>query len=218
MVNLKIDTFAVGSVSANCSIIWCPNTMEAIAIDPGDDAETFLDYVEKKGLHIKYLLHTHAHFDHIGHSAKIREVLGTPIYLHKDDEIVYKHIAQQGAMFGIDIPGPGKIDHLFSDNESLGINDTDLKDILKVIHTPGHTPGGCSFYSEAFDRPVLFSGDTLFQGSIGRTDFPGGDQRALMNSIKERLYVLPPETRVITGHGPDTTIGQEMRSNFFVRA
>ncbi len=219
MARLKMETFTNGLVAANCSIVWDPDTMDAIVIDPGDDSKTVIEAIRKKNLNVKYLLHTHAHFDHIGESKQIKDELDTPIYLHKDEAPVYEQMAQQGLMFGVQLSEPGEVDHYFTDGEQLGFSPDDNSTIFTVIHTPGHSPGGAAFYSEAFEGgPVLFSGDTLFMGSIGRTDLPGGNHETLMTSIREKIYTLDPNTTVVCGHGPNTSVGHEMKTNPFVRA
>lgn len=218
---LKIESFPIGPLSCNCSIIYSPLTKEAIAIDPGQDASLFLKHVNKLGVTIKKLLHTHAHFDHIGDSSYLRGKLGCQICLHKDDEFLYQALPEQGQFFGFQLQRPGPLDIYIQDEHEFGLEESALKDaslnkFLKALHTPGHTPGSVSFYTEIFDTPLLFAGDTLFYQSIGRTDLPGGDSRRILKSIKERLLSLPDETQVITGHGPSTFIFQEKRSNPFL--
>ncbi len=214
--NLKVESFAIGSYACNCSIIYSTTTHEALVIDPGNDPKTIMKRLATLQVSVKLFLHTHAHFDHIGGSKELRDLTGAPIYLHKSDELLYKSLPMQSMMFGLPPLQTGPIDHFIQDGEEYGLSDPDLKLFLKAIHTPGHTSGSCSFYTEIFDHPLLFAGDTLFQGSVGRTDLPGGDFETLKKSIKNRLYVLPKETMVITGHGPSTTIADEGRDNPFV--
>jgi hydroxyacylglutathione hydrolase len=224
---LELQTFPIGKLGCNCSILYSPHTREAIAIDPGNDAELFLARVEKLNVKVKFLLHTHAHFDHIGQSDTIRDKIGTPIYLHKGDLFLYEALPQQGSFFGDKVARPEGIDHFIEHEEEFAlelsrddnseIKDPHLKNVLKSIHTPGHTPGSCSFYCEAFDQPMLFSGDTLFANSIGRTDLPGGDFDQIIHSIKNRILTLAPETIVIPGHGASTVLHQEKRYNRFLK-
>ena len=214
---LKIHSFPTGSYGCNCSIIYSEETKEAIAVDPGDNEKEFLTEVEKLGVKIKYLLHTHAHFDHIGGSKKIKDLIGAPICLHKSDELLYKALPLQSTMFGRPPMLAGTVDHYLQDEEEFFIESDNLKHMVKTLFTPGHTGGSCCFYTEALDTPVLFSGDTLFQGSIGRTDLPGGNLEEIKKSIKVRLYDLPEDTIVIPGHGMNTQIFQEKRNNPFVR-
>ena len=209
-----------GSLGCNCSIIHSPDSKEAIIIDPGDDEELVMKRVSDLGLNVKLLLHTHAHFDHISCSKSVKEKTGSKICLHHGDKLLYQSLPVQRTMFGFGPAMPGKVDLWIDDGQeySLNFNDGELKNFLQTIHTPGHTEGSCSFYTEYFENPLLFSGDTLFQSSIGRTDLPGGDFSEIKKSIKERLYVLPDETRVITGHGPETQIYHEKKNNPFVSA
>lgn len=161
-------------------------------------------------------MHTHAHFDHIGKSSEISMATGATIHLHKEDQPLYDMLPQQGLFFGQKVGAPKPIDSYLYDGESFSLTDPEINTFLTTLHTPGHTPGSCCFYSEYFDTPHLFSGDTLFQQSIGRTDLPGGNGRLIIKSIKEKLLVLPEETFVITGHGPSTSIYQEKRHNPFL--
>jgi hydroxyacylglutathione hydrolase len=216
---LALHTFPIGKLGCNCSILYSPETREAIAIDPGNDAEVFLARVAKLGVKVKYLLHTHAHFDHIGHADTVRKKIGTPIYLHKGDLFLYEALQQHAMYFGASVAEPEGIDHFIEHEEefSLGVKDTNLQKVLKTIHTPGHTPGSCSFYCEMLDEPMLFSGDTLFANSIGRTDLPGGDYDQIITSIKQRIFTLAPETVVIPGHGASTVLHHERRHNPFFK-
>lgn len=221
---LALHTFPIGKLGCNCSILYSPQTREAIAIDPGNDADLFLARVAKLNVNVKYLLHTHAHYDHIGQADTIRKKIGTPIYLHKGDLFLYEALPQQAMFFGDRVAVPEGIDHYIEDEEefSIKIQDTGLQDphlskVVKSIHTPGHTPGSCSFYCELFDEPMLFSGDTLFNNSIGRTDLPGGDYDQIIHSIKTRLLTLAPETIVIPGHGASTVLHHESRYNRFLK-
>lgn len=216
--NLNLISFPVGSYQCNCSIIYSNKTMEAIIIDPGNDHEFFLKQVKTMGLKPKKLLHTHAHFDHIGRSTEVSKATGATIHLHKADQFLYDMLPQQGKFFGQNVGTPAPLDSFISDGEefSIDIDDTEIKNFLKTIHTPGHTPGSCCFYTDYFETPMLFSGDTLFERSIGRTDLPGGDMNQIIKSIKERLLVLPEETLVTPGHGGDTRVYEEKKYNPFL--
>lgn len=218
---IKIETFPIGSFACNCTLIYSTKTNECIIIDPGNDATTLFDIIQRKKLKVKALLHTHAHFDHIGSSQYLKKTFKAPIYLHQYDEFLYDSLLEQGLIFGIQLEAPGQVDSYLEDGLTIGLSDPDFNDpglevFLQVLHTPGHTPGSCCFYSDHFDRPLLFSGDTMFRHSIGRTDLPGGDSDLIINSIKNRLYTLPDETYVIPGHGPSTGIYDEKRQNPFV--
>lgn len=214
--HLKLETMAIGTFGCNCTIISSKVTKEAIIIDPGNDAATLMKKITAENYQVKYLLHTHAHFDHIGQSKIIKEKTGASMHLHQDDQFLYDMLQTQGQWFGMRLDTPGKIDSHLQDGEEFSLSDPELKKFLKTMHTPGHTPGSCCFYLEQSDGPVLFSGDTLFSNSIGRTDLPGGDYSVIVKSIKDRLFTLPEETRVVTGHGPDTTLHHEKNHNPFV--
>mgnify|MGYP001444445620 CR=1 FL=1 len=221
--DLVVETFPVGSLSCNCSIVYSVKTLEAIIIDPGNDCKKVLEQVNKHKLTVKLLIHTHAHFDHIGQSDELRSLLGCRIYLHRDDLFLYEMLPQQGIFFGETIRAPQPVDHFFSEEEYFSIRtqedhlqEPQLLEFLKTLHTPGHTPGSCSFYSDYFDPPLLFSGDTLFSGSIGRTDLPGGDSLEIIKSIKKKIFLLPEETVCIPGHGPKTWVYQEKNTNPFL--
>jgi len=218
MSKLLMKSFPTGSLGCNCSIIYSEDSKEAIIIDPGDDENVIMGQVEQMGLKVKLLLHTHAHFDHISCSKSVKEKTNSKLCLHRGDELLYKSLPVQRSMFGFAPAMAGKVDEWIDDGQeySLSFNNGEFKNFLKTIHTPGHTEGSCSFYTEYFEQPVLFAGDTLFQSSIGRTDLPGGNFDKIKKSIKERLYCLPDETRVITGHGAETQIDHEKNFNPFV--
>jgi len=218
MSKLLMKSFPTGSLGCNCSIIYSEDSKEAIIIDPGDDENVIMGQVEQMGLKVKLLLHTHAHFDHISCSKSVKEKTNSKLCLHRGDELLYKSLPVQRSMFGFAPAMAGKVDEWIDDGQeySLSFNNGEFKNFLKTIHTPGHTEGSCSFYTEYFEQPVLFAGDTLFQSSIGRTDLPGGNFDKIKKSIKERLYCLPDETRVITGHGAETQIYHEKNFNPFV--
>ncbi|MEZ0373281.1 MAG: MBL fold metallo-hydrolase [Candidatus Sericytochromatia bacterium] len=208
---LKIETFPVGMLQCNCSIIACDETKEAIIVDPGGDAPKILARVEELGLKVKYLLHTHAHFDHVGATAAVKAATGAQILLHPGDQWLYDNVPMQGQMFGIRLEPTVAVDQKLDDELSLRFgNHKSL-----TLHTPGHTPGSCCFHL-AGEESVLFAGDTLFRGSIGRTDLWGGDHEAIIRSIKARLLSLDDSTKVHTGHGPETTIWQEKKANPFL--
>lgn len=214
---LKVETFPIGSFACNCSLVYSEITKEAIIIDPGNDQVKLLEAIKSRDLNVVTLLHTHAHFDHIGHSKHIAKATGAKIHLHKEDLNLYKSLPAQALLFGQAPSVAGKVDSFIEDGEEYSLDDAELKNFLKSIHTPGHTKGSCCFYTENLEVPLLFSGDTLFQNSIGRTDLPGGDFLEIKQSIKDRLYSLPDETQVIAGHGPMTRIYDEKKGNPFVQ-
>lgn len=208
---MLVETFPVGPLQCNCSIIACPSTGEAIVVDPGGDADKILALLKKHNLKAKYLLHTHAHFDHVLGSRAMKEATGAQICLHKGDQWLYDNLAQQGKLFGFSITDPLPVDKYLDDEEEISVGT--LK--TRTIHTPGHTPGSMCFSIEE-GSPLLFSGDTLFQRSIGRTDLWGGSYDQIIESISTRLFKLDDSTKVIPGHGPSTDIWSEKRENPFL--
>lgn len=204
-----IRTFPVGPLQCNCSIIGDRLSSKALVVDPGGDAEQILGLINELNLTVVAIIHTHAHLDHILASGIIKEATGAPIYLHEGDKFLWDMVEQQCAMFGIPAITLPEPDGFIKDDQALnccgGV----------AIHTPGHTPGSVSFWFEEYK--TLIAGDTLFQGSIGRTDLPGGNFDQIITSIKERIYCLDDQALVVTGHGPNTVIGSEKVSNSFVR-
>lgn len=207
-----IETFPVGPLQCNCTILGDPETGEAIVIDPGDEAMQVLKRLSAHGLKPKAILITHTHLDHVGGNHEVREKTGARVMLHEKDLPLYDNLAMQAQMIGLDPPVRGKVDEHIHQGDVIFFGGKG--DSIEVLHTPGHTPGSCSFFLGS--RNLLFSGDTLFSGSIGRTDLWGGDFDTEIRSIRERLLPLPDKTRVIAGHGPDTTIALERESNPFL--
>jgi len=205
-----VETFPVGPLQCNCTILADEASREAVVIDPGDEPERILRALEAARLKPVALLHTHAHFDHIGGSRRVKEATAAAIRLHPADRPLYDALPDQAAFFGLTADAPTEPDAPLSDGEIVGFG----RHALTAIHTPGHTPGSTCFRLDG-DRPMLFSGDTLFRRSIGRTDLWGGDTDTILASIRERLFALPGDTPVVCGHGPDTTIGEEKRLNPF---
>jgi glyoxylase-like metal-dependent hydrolase (beta-lactamase superfamily II) len=210
---LLVATFPVGMLQCNCSIIADPVSKEAAVIDPGGDAQAIIDLLDKNGLKAKYLLHTHAHFDHILGSREMKERTGAKICLHKGDEFLYNNLSMQGSFIGLPMNNEQTlpVDHYLEDGEELQLGAVKTK----VIHTPGHTPGSTCFCVEE-QQSILFAGDTLFQHSVGRTDLWGGSRDEILKSISAKLFLLDDSTEVIAGHGPNTTIWEEKRYNPFV--
>lgn len=207
-----IETFPVGMLQCNCSIIACAETKEALIVDPGDDAPKILAYLQEHGLKARYLLHTHAHFDHIGATREVAESTGAKILLHPSDRFLYDNVQMQGQMFGMQLEPTIPVDQNLEDEMTISFG----RHSSLTLHTPGHTPGSACFYLEGHESH-LFSGDTLFEGSIGRTDLWGGSYPDIIRSIKERLLPLDDSTTVYPGHGPLTTIWQEKKQNPFLR-
>ncbi len=204
------EILPVGPLQCNCSIIGDETTHEGMVIDPGDDIEDVLDLIEKHNLKIKQIVITHAHIDHVGGAMKLRAATGAPILLNQNDYALLKMMDVQAAWIGMKDPGKVEIDH------SLGQSDKVQAGSLTadVIHTPGHTEGSICLYFPLENK--LVAGDTLFAGSIGRTDLPGGSMEKIIRSLREKVMALPDDTLVVPGHGPLTTIGEERESNPFL--
>ncbi|HEY9775123.1 MAG TPA: MBL fold metallo-hydrolase [Planktothrix sp.] len=208
---IVIESFPVGPLQCNCSIVGCTETGEAAVIDPGGDTKKIIDFCEQNKFKVKYLLHTHAHFDHFMGSKAMKETTGAEICLHKEDQWLYDNLEMQCGLFGFKTDKPLAVDRYLEDEEELSIG----KHSAKVLFTPGHTPGSCCF-SVQEKESTLFAGDTLFQRAIGRTDLWGGSFEKIVKSITSRLFKLDPQTRVVCGHGPDTDIWSERKENPFV--
>lgn len=204
-------SFSVPPLGCNCSIIGDAATRTALVVDPGGDSERILKEVEALGLTVTHIVHTHAHFDHFLASGQMKAATGAPLWLHKADRMLWNNLEMQCRLFGIPYTPVPPPDRWLTDDEEMtlgGVNGV-------ALHTPGHTPGSMCFHFQ--DAGMVIAGDTLFRESIGRTDLWGGDAQAIERSIKDRLYTLDEDTRVITGHGPETRIGHEIRFNAFVR-
>jgi hydroxyacylglutathione hydrolase len=215
-MQMILETAAVGPFFKNGFIVACETTRQAVFIDPGDEVEQLLAFVASEELDVTHILLTHAHVDHVSGVAEAKRTLGAPIYLHKDDVFLYDNAVRTGMMFGLTVEQPPPVD-IFYEGDGSPIVFGDYH--VRVVHTPGHCPGGvCLAISKPGDTspPHLFVGDTLFAGSIGRTDLPGGDYETLLKSITQVLFAFPDESIVYSGHGPETTIGREKKSNPFV--
>ena len=199
------ERLVVGMLQCNCYIVGCEDTKVGIIIDPGGDAPAILERVEQLGLSIKHIVNTHGHIDHIAANRPVKEATGATIAIHRDD--AQWLISDQGGfarMLGVLSPGP-PADVLLDEGDEITFGN----DSLQVIHTPGHSEGGISLAGDG----LVFCGDTLFAMGVGRVDLPGGSWETLMDSIKTRLFAMPDETTVYTGHGPPTTVGREKGSN-----
>lgn len=222
-------TLVVGPFQCNCRLLACPKTGHAVLVDPGDEPNRILAELEKvrlangQKISVKYLFQTHGHLDHIGATRPVREALEggslepPKIALHRGDSDLYHQLRLQGSMFGFThYEDPLAIDHYFQDAEEIRVGELRFS----VLHTPGHSPGSVCLRlhedSELNVPETLFSGDTLFQGSVGRTDLWGGDADQMFDSIRERILTLDPDTRVCPGHGPETRVGIEKRTNPFL--
>lgn len=224
-----VETFTVGALQCNCSILACEETKEGIVVDPGGEPQKILDAAADLGVTLKYAIHTHAHVDHIGATKPVAEAAGCEILIHEKDLFLYDNLKMQidwvaslgmpPGMLGIEDDETTPPHRFVGDGETIEFG----KQKLVVLHTPGHTPGSICFQHEGHGADAsagvegrLFSGDTLFAMGIGRTDLWGGDYAQIIDSIKGRLLRLDDDMSVIPGHGPSTTIGQERRGNPFL--
>ncbi|MEE8553738.1 MAG: MBL fold metallo-hydrolase [Desulfobacterales bacterium] len=203
-----IKDLVVGPLMANCFIFGCNKTKEAVVIDPGGDADRILLSLADSELKVKYIINTHGHFDHVCGNGKMKDATGADILIHPLDAPMLGMLSSNAAVFGISVENSPPCDQTIEEGETISFGNISLK----VTHTPGHTPGGISLYTDG----IVFVGDTLFAGSIGRTDFPGGDFDTLISSIKTKLFNMEDDMRVLSGHGPETSIGKEKRFNPFV--
>ena len=206
-----LETFPVGPLACNCTILGDEETGEAIVIDPGDEVSRIAHRLTDLGLKLKQILVTHAHIDHVGGALKLKRLTGAPILLNELDLPLLAMMETQAAWIGSPTPEVAPPDENLADGQIVGLE----RFPAKVIHTPGHTQGSVCLHFAPLK--LLVAGDTLFEGSIGRTDLPGGDYDQIIDSIHSRLLALPDETRVLAGHGPSTTIGAERTGNPFLR-
>lgn len=208
--SMRIEQLVVGPLFSNCFLVWDEDSKKGVVIDAGDEGHLILKKVEELGIEVELILATHGHFDHVAGVAPLRRELDAKFLAHKADMFFIENGEAIAKMWGFVIEQPPIPDEFLEEGNRIEFGAQSLKSIL----TPGHSPGGVSFLGEG----LVFSGDTLFQGSIGRTDFKFGSFEELEKSIKTRLYTLPDETIVYTGHGPETKIGIEKKQNSFVKA
>lgn len=208
MAPLRIVTIPNGQFQENCYLLAEAGSTDAVIVDPGEEPELFLATAEREGLQIREIWLTHAHLDHVVGVADIKAATGAPIFLHPADEPLYRNLPQQGLWFGLRLSAPPPIDRQLSHGGSLTLGST----VFQVRHTPGHSAGSVCFITDG----IVIGGDVLFQGSIGRTDLPGGNFERLIQSIRDELLPLPDATVVYSGHGPATTVGAERRGNPFL--
>jgi glyoxylase-like metal-dependent hydrolase (beta-lactamase superfamily II) len=236
--NLIHEVIPVGMLQCNCSILGDPATHEAIVVDPGDEVDRILEILRKHKLKVLAIVSTHTHIDHVGGLARLHEVTGAPVLMHKDDLELYRHLDMQAQWLGVPAPEMTNVEEFLREGDSVKWGEFEAR----VIHTPGHTPGSLCLYlpshkvaaSSSSDsqaashasshakehgstEPRLLAGDTIFAGSIGRTDLWGGSLREIMKSLRTKVLALPDETFVLPGHGPATTIGAERENNPFLR-
>ena len=206
-----LETFPVGPLQCNCTILADEATREAIVVDPGDEISRIHRRLTALGLTLKQILITHAHIDHIGGALKLKSLTGAPIFLNENDLPLLKLMAEQAAWVGVPTPETAPPDEALTDGRRVGLDNYPAR----VLHTPGHTQGSICLHFEPLN--MVLAGDTLFAGSIGRTDLPGGNHNQILDSIQTRLLTLPDGTKVVPGHGPATTIGAERRTNPFLK-
>ncbi|MBW2369745.1 MAG: MBL fold metallo-hydrolase [Deltaproteobacteria bacterium] len=203
-----IKSLTVGPVMANCFIVGCEETKIAGVIDPGDEVDRILWTLEEASLTVKYIINTHGHFDHVGGNHQLKTATGADLLIHTLDAPMLDQLAASAGAWGMQVENSPPADRLLEDGDTISYGNI----TFQVLHTPGHTPGGISLYAQ----DSVFVGDTLFAGSVGRTDFPGGDFNTLKDSIRSKLFTLPDSVRVFPGHNNETTIGREKRTNPFV--
>ncbi len=205
---MDIKNLVTGPLEVNTYIIFDPSTMDALIIDPGDEPDRIEEIIKSEGLKVKYIVCTHAHFDHVGAVPELKKYTSAEVLIHEEELVIYEAARDMAAFWGYDIEPLPKPDGFLKEGDTIVVGGLSFK----VMHTPGHSPGGICLYGEG----VVITGDTLFAGSVGRTDFHGGSLPKLKESFK-RLMSLPEDTVVLPGHGPKTTIGEEKINNFFIQ-
>lgn len=210
---MHVDSFQVGPLGCTCSIVMDPASKRAIVVDPGGDEERIEAKLSSLGARVEAIVHTHTHIDHVGATAGVQRVTGARACIHEDDRFLYALLPVQSAMLGIAVPEMVDMEGSLRDGTSIRAGALEMG----ILHTPGHTPGSVTFVVRAEGGTHVFTGDTLFRRGIGRTDLWGGDQDAILRSLKEKILTLPDDAVVVPGHGPLTTIGDERAKNPFVR-
>jgi len=205
---MNYETAIVGALETNCYLVYCPETLECAVVDPGAEAERIFRLIAEKNLRPIVILNTHGHVDHIGANKDIKDKFNIPLSIHSSDSAMLESVHQFEIGFLIGAKASPSADNFLKDGDKIQIG----KSHLKVIHTPGHSPGSVSFLGNGF----ILSGDTLFNGGVGRTDLPGGSWDTLVSTIKNKILTMPEETTVLPGHGPPTTVGQEKEANPFI--
>ena len=203
------ETVVVGPLQVNCYLLGCEETGEGVVIDPGADADRIISLLTRLGLKIVHVINTHGHFDHVGGNRKLLEISGADLLMHEADVPLLSLAGATAAAYGLEAEDSPRPDSYLRDGMNIAFGNYELT----VLHTPGHTPGGCCLYGEG----VVITGDTLFADSVGRTDLPGGSHTALVESIHRKLLTLPDDTVAYPGHGPATTIGRERLKNPYLQ-
>jgi hydroxyacylglutathione hydrolase len=206
---MKYESVIVGALETNCYLVYCQETLECAVIDPGAEPEKIFRAIGHKGLKPTALINTHGHVDHVGANRDIKDKFDIPLYIHAADSPMLESVLQTELSFFLGAKASPPPDKFLEEGQEFKIGTV----TLSVFHTPGHSPGSVSFMGDG----ILFSGDTLFFGGVGRTDLPGGSWAELERSIREKIFTLPDDTLVLTGHGPTTTVGQEKKFNPFIR-
>lgn len=209
---VKIDVIPVGMFLSNCIIASCEETSEGVIIDAGDESERIISAVENSGVHVKAVISTHGHIDHVSALSEVVTALDVPAYMHADEIPIYEKVEASAAMFGLPAPERVNIDKYLDDGERIQFGNI----TAEVIHAPGHSPGSICVAFRGATPPCVVSGDVLFKGSIGRTDLAGGSLQGIMHTLKTIFVPMPNETVVYPGHGPETTIGEEKLTNPFL--
>lgn len=210
-MSLRIMQIPTGPLQTNCYILACTLTNKAAVIDPAWDGQAIMDDINQNGWTVDKILLTHPHFDHVGGLAELKSLSDAPVYGHEEASPLLSHAKAAAALWNINIDQPSEIDIFVKSGDTIDLGFLSIE----VHYTPGHSPGHISFYLPG--NNILFDGDVLFEGSIGRTDLPGGDFDVLMATIKDKLLTLPDNTMVLSGHGPRTTIGAERQMNPFLQ-
>jgi glyoxylase-like metal-dependent hydrolase (beta-lactamase superfamily II) len=211
--NVIVETLPVGPLGCNCSILADLESRRAVVVDPGGDYAQLKARLDALDVKVEAIVHTHTHIDHVGCTAELQHVSGAAAGIHAADRFLYRMLPVQAALLGMSIPKKAEMEDSLADGRVVRAGNIELG----VLHTPGHTPGSCTFVVSNGGSTHVFAGDTLFRGSIGRTDLWGGDHAAILRSIRSKLLTLPDDAVVVTGHGPSTTIGHERARNPFLR-
>ena len=204
-----VESFPVGPLGCNCSIVADGTAKQAIVVDPGGDFEAIQGKLEARGLEVVAIVHTHTHIDHVGATAPLQRATNAPACIHEDDRFLYDMLQIQAAMVGCAMPEKTELEGSLVDGRTIRFGGAEMG----VLHTPGHTPGSVTFVVKDGTATHVFAGDTLFRRGIGRTDLWGGDSARILRSLRDRILVLPDDAVVVAGHGPSTTIGEERRLN-----